>query len=1081
MSPARPARRARRRAATARLFLEALEDRCLLSAAGATLDQALSLGDLVGSVAVTGAIAPTPSQPAQVNWYSFVLGGPADVILSARTRLGQAAPVLSLFNSDTSDFSDPLDPLGHRLVAQAQGAAGSASALTRPLAAGTYYVAVSGAGDRYFNPFLADSGYPGAAASYSLTLSETDLPLAPSDGPVVLAATPAAGDQLGRSPLAVRLDLSTALDPTSVLQGLNVRLTFNPAGTFGDSGDQDVPLNFVNYTPEANELQLFPVDALAPGYYRVDLGGDGSGGQPVLLGADGAPLGADAAHPAGQDFALTFRVTGVEGNSAGAADDTLATAHDLGGLNSAGLVQVTGAIGDDPAYDPGNSDPTLANAAADVDVYHFRVSGAGDYALTAEAFAGRIGSPLDPALSLFKLDPATGSYQLVGVNDNTLNGQQATNGSAPLFTDPVLFAGLTAGDYYLAVSGTGNDPDPTLGLAPGVFPVFDPTLTHSGAGGFTTGDYVLNLFVQPVAAPPQVVSVSLQPGATLDAPPTTFTVQFSEPVNLPQLLYQAGQQTNTTDIPAVYVLGPDGVSYYPRMVSYNASTNVATFLMLDAVPNGPAELHLSGPAGLTDLAGQPLVGSPDAAGDCVVPFTVDGPARGSPGDPLLWSGGQAGDSAAAPQVLGVLFPHELQNGAVVQRTAQAGATDTADYYQFQVLQGREYVMTLYGTGLPAGALPTLTDAAGHAVGGVPQGKGGIKFTLDAGTYVVRVGGWSSAKAATVQYQLRLGLTGAGENPPPLTDGPAPAIRVQFAGSAAVTIAVGPPPAAAPPGGTTTTPATPPVVTTPPAQVNVPAVVTTTPEGGTVSTVQPAVETVGPPFTAPGDATPAVEVVRQSQVAVATVPPVSSVGPTASGLDVSAGILLVRVADSVGVRADAADGLMPADRVLVQVTSPAVIQQLARLAIIGTTTVQGPGDEGQAPAELVAAPAADAPEREPPAVPPPALTSAPGAVVRGMPATSPLDTLFAASPLLNRLGAPAAGGVAGPTSLGLGGFLASGVAAPKAGGDDGRPHGWLDTLAWASACAALALASWGLVHPALRRRPDEADETASLLN
>jgi hypothetical protein len=1097
MSPARQSRRrARRRAPAIRLHLEALEDRCLLSAAvapaNATLDQANSLGTLTGTVAVSGAVAP-PAEPAQVNWYSFALTRPANVTLSARPWFGQPGPVLSLYNSDASDFADLLDPLGHRLVAQAQGGVGGAATITRPLAAGTYYVAVSGAGNRYFNPFLADSGYPGAGASYRLTLSETDLPLAPAGGPVVLASTPNAGDQLGSSPLVVRLDLSTALDPTTVLQGQDVRLTFNPTGQFGDPAmDQDVPLSNVNYTPEANELQIVPVDALAPGYYRVFLGGDSSGGQPVLLGASEVPLGTNAAHPSGQDFALTFRVTGVEGNPSGAADDTFATAHSVGNVTTAGLVQVAGTIGNDPAYDPNNPDPNLANAAADVDMYHFQITGPGNYALTAEAFAGRIGSPLDPALSLFKVDPATGKYQLLGVNDNTLNSQQATNGSLPLFTDPVLYAGLTAGDYYLAVSGSGNAPDPSQGLSPGVSPVFDPTVTHSGSGGYTTGDYVLNLFVQPASAPPQVVNGTFTPGAQLGGPPTTFVVQFSEPVNLPQLLYQASQQTNTTNIAAVYVKGSDGVRYYPRMVSYDAATNQATFLMLDAVPNGPAELHLSGPGGLTDLAGQPLVGSPAASGDYVVPFTVNGPARGSAGNPLLWYGGQANDTAASPQVLGTLFPHEFQKGVVVKRLAQKGATDTADYYQFQVLQGREYVMTLSGTGLPAGALPSLTDAAGRAISGVAQGKGGIKYTLNAGTYVVRVGGWASAKAASVKYQLRIGLTGAPENPPPLTIGPAPAIRVQFAEGTPPAVTTGgtttggTTTGGTTTGGTTTTPPPTGGVTTPPAPVT-PPTGGTTPAGG--NTGPAGVVTAGPSLgpVAEGPVAPAVEVVRLSPAAVAAAPVAASPGGlTASALDISAGVLLVRVADAVGVRGEAgADGAVATDRVFVQAQSPAAIQQLARLALVGVTSVQEAGGDDPTPgAGLVSAPAADTQAEGPQAAPPPAPALPPmparAAVVRGLP-NSPLDTLFAMNPLLNRLGAPAAGGAAVPASLGLGGLLAAGPSGPSTGGDEARPHGWLDALAWVSACAALALASWGVVNPALRRRPDEAEETASLLN
>jgi hypothetical protein len=223
--------------------------------------------------------------------------------------------------------------------------------------------------------------------------------------------------------------------------------------------------------------------------------------------------------------------------------------------------------------------------------------------------------------------------------------------------------------------------------------------------------------------------------------------------------------------------------------------------------------------------------------------------------------------------------------------------------------------------------------------------------------------------------------------------------------------------------------------------------------------------------------PAVEVVRLSQVEVAAPTVAAPAGLTAGGLDVSAGILLVRVADNVGVRGEGgADGATPSDRVFVQAQSSAALQQLARLALVGVTSVQESGDD-QAPAaaELVAAPAETVGDEQPPApTPPPAP---PGATVRGMPSSSPLDTLFAMNPLLNRLGATAAGGSG---ALGVAGLLAKPALGPDAGGE-GRPGGWLDTAAWVSACAALALASWGLVGPALRRRPDEPEETAALLN
>jgi hypothetical protein len=785
--------RSGRPAVSVRCRLEPLEDRFLPSGSpitdlgnNATLDQAQALGTLAAPLAVTGAVDNTSANPADAHWYAFDLARPADVALSASAAAGQSPPVLSLYNSDTSDFSDQYDPLGHRLVAQAAGSGNGTSDLSQPLAAGTYYVAVSGAGNLNFNPFLADSGYPGIPCTYTLTLTETDLPLQAGDGPVVMASTPAAGQQLDRSPLVIRLSLSNNLDPTTLQPDQTVRLTYNPTGDFGNANDVDVPLAGVNFTPEASELQLTPMAALAPGYYQVFLAGDKSNGQPVIADLNETPLGQNADHPNGQDFVETFQVTGIDGNvgPAAASDDTAATSRDLGDVTGVQLVQTAGTIGDDPAYNPNNLDPNLTNPAAQVDLYHFRVTGPGVHQLTAEVFAGRIGSPLDPGVSLFGVDPSTGQLTLIAANDNSLNDQPATNGTAPLFNDPVLFAGLTAGDYYLAVSGTGNVPDPTEGQAVGVNGVFDPNIAYSGMNGFTTGDYVLNLQVGRATTPPQVVTVSVAEGAQLNGPPGLFTVQFSEPVNLPQLAETAFQQSPDLTLNAVYVQGSDGKQYHARLSSYDPTHNQATFLLLDAVPGGAAELHLSGSGslGLTDLAGNPLVGSGDPSGDYVVDFTVGGPPRGTNGNPLLWLATTPNDTLQSPQVLGVLFPDELQSGVVVQRTsAQPPPTNGADYFQFQVLQARQNFLTLTGTGLAKGALPTVTDADGNTLIGIPQGRGGaVRFDLTPGTYVVSVGGWTAAQASSVQYTLKLALATGGDNPPALTVGPAPAIRVRYA-------------------------------------------------------------------------------------------------------------------------------------------------------------------------------------------------------------------------------------------------------------------------------------------------------------
>ncbi len=176
-------------------------------------------------------------------------------------------------------------------------------------------------------------------------------------------------------------------------------------------------------------------------------------------------------------------------------------------LIGAGLVQVSGAIGVDPSYNPElrttrripsrNSYP-----ANQVDLYHFQITGPGRYAMLAEVFAGRIGSPLDPGISLWELDPSDGQLVFLAGNNNTLNPTQGTDGSIPLFTDSELTVGLTAGNYYLAVADGSNTPSPIEGQMPGSPGLFDPNQSDSAQFGWSTGPYVLNLLVQPATTPP---------------------------------------------------------------------------------------------------------------------------------------------------------------------------------------------------------------------------------------------------------------------------------------------------------------------------------------------------------------------------------------------------------------------------------------------------------------------------------------------------------------------------------------------------------------------------------------------------
>jgi hypothetical protein len=841
------------------LDLEALEGRNLLSAfalpvANETLDQYLELGNLdpgppapAMSVQGTGNLGHGPAGAADVAWFRFELSAAARVNLTATDPPGSGLiSVLSLYNTDPWDFNPnslnpPVTtPLGHRLLAQSQG-----PTLQADLAPGTYYVAVSGAGNRGFYPLLADSGTPGSTGNYALRVSATDLAFS-GDGPMILGGDPAPGGSIDHAPLVLRVDLSAAvnidtvhlnqapntiaIDPNDPAATLipTVWLTNNQTGAL-------VPLAAGDVGASANELRLETAAPLLPGTYTLTLLGDSSQNPLVLTDAStGTPLGTDAAHPFGQDLTVTFTVTGVEGTPVASgpagvnpppANDTWQNAPELGNVTR--LVQVPGAIGDNPYLAASG-----IQAGADIDMYHFRVNGPGLSALDAEVFAGRIGSPLDAGLSLFRLNPTTQQLDYITGNDNSLNGSVATDGSVPLYTDPVLFAGLTAGDYYLVVSSSGNVPDPVLGTLPGDSNgIFDPNTNtpYSGGATLSTGNYLLNVLVTPAQPPTHVVSVTavegvgaaqpsvnLAPGTTLPGPPTQLVVGFDRPLTSDQVAWLSYQQYFQSTVNGIYFVGADGNNYFPRVQPNGTSGNQVTFLMLDALPPGPTQLHLGGLAGLSGAGNNPLLaGDPSS----VIPFTVGGPVRGTPGNPTYWLDREPNNSPTQPQVLGPLFPRELTNGSVVTVHQDfSHAPGGADNFEIQVLQSQQYLLNLTGTrqsglpgsAFPAGVVPEIYHNGQLWTQTLTQGSNGILVNLDPGVYVVRVSGW---RADAAQYDLTISIPGGQDNPTPLTVGPAPAFRIRLASSAPSSGPAAPPLLVVPPPPATG-PATVPVRETP---------------------------------------------------------------------------------------------------------------------------------------------------------------------------------------------------------------------------------------------------------------------------
>jgi hypothetical protein len=812
---------------------------------------------------VKGLIRPGT---ADVNWYCFTLSNKATVTLTTFDQPGSSlTSVISLFNNDpdavfdnslanggfTPAPNDPLDPLGHRLLAQVQGTTGTTT-LVRDLAAGTYFVAVSGAGNRYFHPYVADSGFAGSSGSFALAVEADDQEQ--RLGPTVLTADPSTGEALASSPLVLRLDFDRALDP-STLSANTVQLLYSVDPSF-NSATEPYALR-LHFSPDADELQVTPSAPLAAGYYRLFLMGAGAPGS-VITDLQGNALGRSLLSN-GANETFSFQVLGSEGRIGGGlgGDDTASTSHDLGDITSRGLVQVAGTVGDDPYYsffDPNNPDPLSPSfqlptnyAGADVDFYHFTITGPGSYIVRAEVFAGRIGSSLDSGVSLFRVE----GNQLVRVtaNDNTLNSTQTQipvftfdmNGNPvvdygswlPFSQDSAINAGLAAGDYYVAVSSGANTPDPALGLDPGANGVvFDPNQgAHTGqsglnnANGFTIGPYVLNLRVDPNPGSPHVVSVQLRetPGtgsayyvpinatsqSILNGPPDQLVLHFDQAMDVQELAYLAYHLTAQSTLAAVYFRGSDGYDYYPRFSSYDPITFTARFDLLDQLPNGLTKLILAPDAGLGNLAHTPLVGN-TPNGDYVVAFQVQGSRSPSVSGPLVLHDQEPNDSPSNPQNLGILFPVMQQAGISLVRDFSNAppntVTDTADYYTYQVTQARLYTIMLTGSGLPQGSIPILEplSTVSFSPPSVVPLNGAIVETafLQPGTYMLHIGGWSPSQAQGVRYQLYFTIGQQADSATPLTMSAAPALSIRLVDSCRTTMpnVVLPPSAGVSPAG-----------------------------------------------------------------------------------------------------------------------------------------------------------------------------------------------------------------------------------------------------------------------------------------
>ncbi len=353
--------------------------------------------------------------------------------------------------------------------------------------------------------------------------------------------------------------------------------------------------------------------------------------------------------------------------------------------------------------------------ANDVDLYRIELVGTGRMAVRVDAYGQRIGTGLDPALSIFD---AAGNL-IASDDDWNVLGQSPQDASLALGLDP--------GVYYVGVSGGGNLP------GSGTFDPRVPLSGHSSRG--TRGMYLLSLAAAPDSVAPWVQSTTLDSHPALSQPLSGFSVRFSEDVDLTRLAS------------GVVLSNANGDQFAVAPISYAASTHEATFVALDRLPSDTYHLTLRNNA-ITDLAGNPLQAGPQNHA-LVIDFTVNAA-------PPSLVDTEANDTTATAQQLGVLFSDELNLGVQVSGAVHSGSAADADLYRFRVLVPWLYAFDLTGTG--GGSFTAqldLLDSQGNSLaGGAPlPGSGSVVYRLlQPGEYIVRVSG---SPAADLPYQLTL--------------------------------------------------------------------------------------------------------------------------------------------------------------------------------------------------------------------------------------------------------------------------------------------------------------------------------------
>lgn len=383
----------------------------------------------------------------------------------------------------------------------------------------------------------------------------------------VATVDPAPGSSLPQAPSGVTVTFDRPIVPFSI--GSDFRL--DRVAADGSEAPVDPgagPEETFGLNP--SQIVVAPDVPLGAGHYRLYLLG-GSG----LVGDDGSAV-ASGTDRLIDDFTVAPPAAGPGPTSA----------VDLGSPVGS-VATVTGNL--DPVADPA----AVAYYKVELPQGHF-------WRLGVEVDAGRIGSPLRPALAVY-------DAQGRPVAAMTASRPDAAG-------DPYTFLGLGAGTYYVAVTGRTDLP----------------------AGAEKAGAFRLQVVADPADAPTAVQSFAVDRADPTSPEPTGFTLQFAGPMD------GAAMAGHAQDL--IQIVDDAGRSWSAFATSYDASKSALKVVFDQALPAGHYRVELAGQGDLVDLAGK----APVAAGltpGVLAQFTVP-----------------KSTTSASPTDYGSLFWDQLEGG-----------------------------------------------------------------------------------------------------------------------------------------------------------------------------------------------------------------------------------------------------------------------------------------------------------------------------------------------------------------------------------------------------------------------------------